>query len=259
MVNPILLLRLEGPLQSWGTRARWDVRDTSLEPTKSGIVGMLGCALGYPMGDPRLASELDRGLIFGVRTENPGVMLTDFQTITAYLPNASGGYKFSGGTAAKLAPLQSGSAEPATIISPRAYLADAEFLVALQATNPGTDLITRCAEALQNPVWPIFLGRKACVPTRPVFEAITTEYADVSAALRKYPLSTFSGEMARLRSQEPPVRHAYVEDVHGNLTRQDSILGGPTRLYGIRRVTRLELPVETQEGSHGEEGGQLPI
>ena len=41
----ILLLRLEGPLQSWGGRARWDVRDTGRIPTKSGIVGLLGCAL----------------------------------------------------------------------------------------------------------------------------------------------------------------------------------------------------------------------
>ncbi|MFW9879088.1 MAG: CRISPR-associated protein Cas5, partial [Candidatus Thorarchaeota archaeon] len=34
--NPTLLvLRLEGPLQSWGLRARWDYRDTSTEPSKS--------------------------------------------------------------------------------------------------------------------------------------------------------------------------------------------------------------------------------
>ncbi|MGC8879968.1 MAG: CRISPR-associated protein Cas5, partial [Anaerolineae bacterium] len=28
-----LFLRLEGPLQAWGERARWRVRDTAPEPT----------------------------------------------------------------------------------------------------------------------------------------------------------------------------------------------------------------------------------
>ena len=41
-----LFLRLEGPLQSWGERGHWAVRDTAPEPTKSGVVGLLGCALG---------------------------------------------------------------------------------------------------------------------------------------------------------------------------------------------------------------------
>ena len=42
----ILVLRLEGPLQSWGENAKWDFRDSSTMPTKSGIVGLLGCAMG---------------------------------------------------------------------------------------------------------------------------------------------------------------------------------------------------------------------
>ena len=42
-----LFLRLEGPLQSWGERGRWSVRDTALEPTKSGVIGLIACALGY--------------------------------------------------------------------------------------------------------------------------------------------------------------------------------------------------------------------
>ena len=31
-----VLLRLEGPLQSWGTRSRFNHRDTEREPSKSG-------------------------------------------------------------------------------------------------------------------------------------------------------------------------------------------------------------------------------
>ena len=37
----LLVLRLDGPLQSWGENAKWDFRDSSTMPTKSGIVGLL--------------------------------------------------------------------------------------------------------------------------------------------------------------------------------------------------------------------------
>src|SRR5260370_29670583 len=95
MGKPILLLRVEGPLQSWGTRSRWDVRDSASEPTKSGIIGLLGCALGYPMYDPRLEA-LDSLLRFGVRVEHPGPVLADYQTITGFLPTAQGTYRHTG-------------------------------------------------------------------------------------------------------------------------------------------------------------------
>src|SRR3954469_17094930 len=97
MGKPILLLRLEGPLQSWGTRSRWDVRDTAPEPTKSGIIGLLGCALGYPLYDPRL-EQLSNALRFGVRIENAGAVITDYQTVTDFLPTAAGQYRSRGGT-----------------------------------------------------------------------------------------------------------------------------------------------------------------
>ena len=50
----LLILRLEGALQSWGENSKWDHRDTSVMPSKSGIVGMLGCALGKDRNSPEL-------------------------------------------------------------------------------------------------------------------------------------------------------------------------------------------------------------
>ena len=37
----VLLLRLSGPMQSWGVQSRFTVRDTGLEPSKSGVVGLI--------------------------------------------------------------------------------------------------------------------------------------------------------------------------------------------------------------------------
>ena len=43
-----LLLRLAGPMQSWGTQSRFTIRDTGYEPSKSGVIGLLCAALGKP-------------------------------------------------------------------------------------------------------------------------------------------------------------------------------------------------------------------
>ncbi|HQB07934.1 MAG TPA: type I-E CRISPR-associated protein Cas5/CasD, partial [Rectinema sp.] len=41
-----LLLWLEAPLQSWGFDSKFNRRDTLAFPTRSGILGLLLCAMG---------------------------------------------------------------------------------------------------------------------------------------------------------------------------------------------------------------------
>ena len=91
VASSVLLLWLEGPMQSWGTRSRWDVRDTGLEPTKSGVIGLLGCAMGLPRNNPEL-ERLDGDIRFGVRVENPGIVSADYHTVTGYHRTAAGYY-----------------------------------------------------------------------------------------------------------------------------------------------------------------------
>ncbi|MBV9865238.1 MAG: type I-E CRISPR-associated protein Cas5/CasD [Abitibacteriaceae bacterium] len=236
MAKPILLLRLEGPLQAWGVRSRWDVRDTGTEPTKSGIIGLLGCALGYPMHDPRLESELNAGLRFGVRVEHPGTVTVDYQTITDYLPTAAGQYKSRGGVKSWDAIQREGDL-PATIISPRAYLEDAAFLVALEERPAFYGLVARCAQALQAPQWPLFLGRKACIPTRPIFEGCVTTYDGLEDALAQHPWEWLGACHGR-RKYKPADLVAYIEDETGDLLRQDAIRINAARTYDFRPVRR---------------------
>ena len=42
----VLYLRLYGPLQSWGSNSIFWRRTTELHPTKSGVIGLIFCALG---------------------------------------------------------------------------------------------------------------------------------------------------------------------------------------------------------------------
>ncbi|HEX8237992.1 MAG TPA: type I-E CRISPR-associated protein Cas5/CasD [Abditibacteriaceae bacterium] len=237
MGKPILLLRLEGPLQSWGTRSRWDVRDTAAEPTKSGIVGLLGCALGYLMGDARL-EELDGALRFGVRIEHPGSLITDYQTITDFLPTADGRFRVSGGTLnGPSAKLTEEGFRPATVLSPRTYLEDAAFLVALEAKSDDK-VLSSCAQALQRPQWPLFLGRKACVPTRPIFEYYGDQYSTIEEAFGHHPWSWLSA-CREPRTKLPETNLvAFIEEASGDLVRQDAIRLNASRNYAFRNVKR---------------------
>ncbi|PDW01459.1 type I-E CRISPR-associated protein Cas5/CasD [Candidatus Viridilinea mediisalina] len=195
-----LFLRLEGPLQAWGLRARWGERDSADAPTKSGVVGLLGCAMGLPRTSPELQQISDQ-LRLGVRVDLPGTRLRDYHTTgggrygdtthdggSRYHNDPYVGGVLSGEVDAKgriKVKINATTKEPETDVSERHYLADASFLAALQG-EPA--LIARLAHALQNPVWPYFLGRKACVPSTPIF-AGEGEFAQLRDALEHAPFT----------------------------------------------------------------------
>lgn len=206
-------------MQSWGIRSRWDVRDTGLEPTKSGVIGLLGSALGLRRGAPELAS-LDQELRFGVRVDVPGVISTDYHTVTGYHRTAAGEFKHSGGTAKSLSKaMEHGET---TVVSPRDYLHDAVFLVALMSA--AAERHEMFLSALDAPKWPLFLGRKSCIPTRPL--AFRADFAGIEEALHGVPRHTraVNGKL-----------DAYIEDERGTLERQDSIRLNQLRMFDFRR------------------------
>jgi len=209
----LLLLWLEGPLQSWGERARWDMRDTAPIPTKSGVVGLLGCALGIPRGDIRLV-EMEIALTMGVRADKPGTYLEDFHTITGEIVTADG-------------KVRGKKSEDGTIISRRQYLQDASFLVALDGAE---EILYRCAEALQHPTWIIYLGRRSCVPARPVFYELTDRYASIEDALANVP-SPYMEKGKGLLCE--------IERTGGAMERRDRPTVAPARIFAVRRVDSI--------------------
>jgi CRISPR system Cascade subunit CasD len=154
-------------MQSWGSRSRFQERDTEREPTKSGIIGLLCAALGRDRAEP--LDDL-AALRMGVRVDLEGRLEIDYHTALDVLKaNRSG---------------------TDTQISNRAYLADAAFLVGLEGEAA---LLERLQAALKNPRWPLFLGRKSFVPGCPVFlkdglrlgdgetlESVLTEYPRIA-------------------------------------------------------------------------------
>ena len=73
-----LLLRLSGPLQSWGSDSLYDNRGTDYFPTKSGVIGLIAAALGLKRG---ASLEELNSLQFGVRIDCQGEYIKDFQIL----------------------------------------------------------------------------------------------------------------------------------------------------------------------------------
>jgi len=217
-----LFLRLEAPLQAWGLRANWEERDSADAPTKSGVIGLLGCARGYYRDDKRLR-VLSDGLLMGVRVDLPGIRLSDYHT--------TGGAKARDGKPEGVLGT-GGKRKPETDLSRRQYLADASFLVALHG-EPA--IVARCADALQAPVWPVFLGRKSCVPAAPVFAGVG-QHDDLEAALAAQPLHPRGDAAPRLLIETGPG--------HGH--RQNDNIGNPVRrVFHPRYVAERPWPADT--------------
>ncbi len=182
MNNPYLLLWLEGPLQSWGHDSKFGRRDTLNFPTKSGIMGLVCCALGAGGKQDELLAkfaELDMSVTAYGRSiqtsENDRQkiprenLLRDFHMVgsgyddqnpwqSLLSPKTREGKKAVGGGAK---------------MTYRYYLQDMTFAVFLQVP---VDMAPFLCAALQQPVWDLYLGRKNCAPTdlifRGQFEAI---------------------------------------------------------------------------------------
>jgi len=171
METAFILLWLEGPLQSWGVDSKFGRRDTLNFPTKSGILGLLLCALGESGDQKELLSKLAplkqtvvsynrvRKLKENeIKKVDREPLLRDFHMVgsgynddnpweSLLIPKTREGKKAVGG---------------GSKMTYRYYLQDARFAVALEVPK---ELAKSFAEALQSPMYDIYLGRKNCAPT----------------------------------------------------------------------------------------------
>lgn len=227
---PTLLLRLAGPMQSWGTTSRFDQRDTGKEPSKSGVLGLLAAALGIDRENWDDLEPLVR-LIMGVRHDRPGVLKRDFQTAgcaaNEYMIRADGSLSKDG------------------VTSQRHYLADAVFLVGLE--GPDLSLLESVHVALQNPTWPLALGRKSYVPSEPVWLEDGIVDAPLFDSLTARPWLT-----TKRRNENVPDRlliSLESQDSSGVLRMDQPLSSFSTRRFGARYV-RSEWITPKWEMSH---------
>jgi CRISPR system Cascade subunit CasD len=178
-----MLLRLAGPMQSWGEHSTFSERDTGAYPTRSGMIGMFAAAMGRRRGEP--IGDLS-GLRFTIRVDRPGYPMMDFHTVGGGLPSARTVVTAEG---------KRRSGKTTTIVSRRHYLADAVFTVAVTGPEPVVDQV---ATALTRPVWSPYLGRRSCPAETPLL--LRWPVTDPISELEKVPLAQDRprGQMATL-------------------------------------------------------------
>jgi len=215
---PTLLLRLVGPMQSWGTTSRFDQRDTGKEPSKSGVLGLLAAALGIDRENWIDLVPLTR-LVMGVRHDRPGVPKRDFQTAQNII-------------SADRSKIHD------TAVTTRDYLADATYLVGLEGDDHS--LLERAHMALRDPTWPLALGRKSYVPSEPIWIENGVQNVPLRDALARWPW------IATLRRWEEPPEKLLVsfesEDGSGVLKMDQLLSSFAERRFGARFVRSEWIP-----------------
>ncbi len=209
-----LLIRLSAPMQSWGTQSRFTVRDTGLEPSKSGVLGLLCAALGIDREDDNGLQPLV-SLRMGVRVDREGLLKVDYHT-------------------AKNVRMANGKPKD-TELSNRYYLANAVFLVGLESEDLA--LLEKIQSALQRPVWALFLGRKAFVPSESI---VLTDGSGLPVGLRKG--ESLEQSLKGYPTLCPPEKEklrVVLEATGGEIVRTDQPLSfsRERRKFAPRRVT----------------------
>jgi CRISPR system Cascade subunit CasD len=159
-----LLIRLSGPLQSWGESARFNLRPTQSVPTKSGVLGLVCAAMGIPRQDTKTLERLNQ-LTFGIRADCSGHLLIDFHTVSKVV-NVEG------------------KIPQETTPTDRYYLAGAEFIAGLESKDK--TLLKEIHDSLLKPRWLLSLGRKSCMPGKFPWLQDGLSDLDLETALRSW-------------------------------------------------------------------------
>jgi len=200
-----LLMWIEAPMQSWGISSLFTDRDSTREPSKSGVIGLICAALGRP----READISDLNTLrLGVRVDREGRLENDFQTARNILKSDK-------------------SNADASAISTRYYLADAAFLVGLEGEM---DTLTQIQKALKTPIWSLYLGRKAFPPSKPVYLQDGLNEEELEISLCTYRLQP---------DDEEKRKRLVIEAEDGEFRRQDVPLNFAERTFLYRRVKVL--------------------
>lgn len=160
-----LALYLRAPLQSWGASSKFGDRGTLDAPTRSGLLGLLAAACGIDKNDEARDREwLVRAaaLSVSVLAFRRGDRMADYHTV-------GGGFDEKDPWRKRMIPISADGKNRRTNVTHRDYLADSVFGAVLSGDDA---LVDEMATGLADPVWGVWLGRKSCIPTEPIFAGV---------------------------------------------------------------------------------------
>jgi CRISPR system Cascade subunit CasD len=162
-----LLIRLDAPLMSFGGPMVDQIGAIQEHPGLSQVTGLLANALGYDHRDRELIAQLQHRISYAVRCDRRGTKLLDFHTVDLGQEHlADTGWTTAGRPESR----GTGGATRGTHIRYRDFWADRVCTLALTLRTPECDpTLDRVEAAIRSPERPLFVGRKPCIPSGPLF------------------------------------------------------------------------------------------
>lgn len=197
-----LILNLESPLMSFGGETIDNLGVVRPFPAVSMLTGLFANALGWRRVERERHQRLQDRIVFAARIDREpagGVRMTDYQTVkmgdTVDLFARSGhwvvGWTTRGMPDERAGALGAAGSGPFTHQRWRDYYADMRVTVALRlepAEDGDEPTLDELAAALREPKRPLFIGRKPCLPSAPLFGGFV-EGDTALAALLDWPLA----------------------------------------------------------------------
>ena len=198
MMAKHLILNLEAPLMSFGGETVDNLGVIRPYPAVSMLTGLLANALGWRRDERQRHQDLQDRLVFAARIDREphgGLRMQDFQS--AAINNTEQGWTTRG------RPEGRAGGTYQNHLRYRDYYADMRVTVALRLQSPdGDPALDVLAEALLEPERPLFIGRKPCLPSCPLFGG----YSDGDTALEallSVPLADEPAGRPTIRAQWP--------------------------------------------------------
>lgn len=153
-MSQYLVFQLHGPMASWGVDAPGEVRHSHELPSRSGLLGLLAAALGIRRDEEARLSDFNRHYSFLLCASQEPHWARDYHTVQMPREVRKARY-FSRREELSNPELLS------ALISKRDYYTDAWWMVALMQTADAPYSLEQLRDALQHPVFPLYLGRKS--------------------------------------------------------------------------------------------------
>lgn len=173
-----LTLTIHAPLAAHGDTSMGRHRRSWPRPGKTAVMGMIAAAMGIARSRIDDLRALNNGFGFAVRVDDPGDAVLDYHTF------AVGQNQPAKRARTRRYELRADKVE--TKITRREYRSGSIYTVALWKRDGAPTTLEAIADALQQPHWTLYVGRKSCplgLPLNPeIIEADT-----LLAALEKRP------------------------------------------------------------------------
>lgn len=209
-----LVLRLDGPMMSFGSVLVDQHGFIDQFPGQAMLTGLCANALGWEHSDFHKLQELQRRLDYAARWDERPLLMVDYHTVDLGQPKMIGyadrtkrGDPVGGWTTRGTVQHRAGGegAKFGTHQRFRHYWVNGLMTVTLGLAGDEEPQIETLAEAFRLPARPLFLGRKTCLPARPLLDPHTpiAEGEDLLAILQQVPIWDRAGQVKPLDEPLP--------------------------------------------------------